>query len=194
MQRTGSLWIICLSIPLALILASINLYIAAERKVLAQLEARVIHGKKEIHLLEAELRTRARLPLMELWNKTSLTLISPEAVQFLEEPWQLAAYAETGQPETPTAIQAVARASAEGSAINRQQHLIIAYEQDAAPTAHAARARGQGTPLRLAAGHPAPRSPQQGQTIVASSGKLNDFLHDIERTLEREMKRTRATP
>ncbi len=83
---------------------TLNLTVSAERASVERLKLQLVADARAIRNLEAEVRTRARLPEMQRWNDV-LQMAAPAAGQYLRSPLQLAAY---GAPaEAPTLRYAV---------------------------------------------------------------------------------------
>ena len=69
----------------------ISLQVAAERKKLDDVTARVTDARHEIHALETEFATRANMRQLEQWNGDTLALAAPTAAQFVSDDAALAA-------------------------------------------------------------------------------------------------------
>ncbi|WP_310496012.1 hypothetical protein [Sandarakinorhabdus sp.] len=80
---------------------TVNLKASSERAAVTRLRLALVDDASRIRELEAELRTRARLPEMQRWNDMVLHMAAPQSVQFLHSPVQLASYA--AQPNAPQA-------------------------------------------------------------------------------------------
>ena len=72
---------------------TINLKVAAERTQVQRLTRTLARDAISIRDLQAELRTRARLPEMQRWNDNVLLMSAPAAGQYLRSPVQLAGFA-----------------------------------------------------------------------------------------------------
>ncbi|WP_375287545.1 ABC transporter C-terminal domain-containing protein [Sphingomonas sp.] len=75
----------------ALGLYLVSLQVAAERKKLEQLDAKIAAAEREIRALETEFDTRASLAQLERWNGDTLALVAPTARQFIRDDAQFAA-------------------------------------------------------------------------------------------------------
>lgn len=73
---------------------TVNLKVAGARSEVADLRERLVADTRAIRNLEAELRTRARLPEMQRWNDEVLKMSAPAAGQFLASPVVLAGFVE----------------------------------------------------------------------------------------------------
>lgn len=79
----------CMVVTLGFYLVSLQ--VAAERKKLEQLDARIVATEREIRALETEFDTRASLAQLERWNGDTLALVAPTARQFVRDGAQFAA-------------------------------------------------------------------------------------------------------
>ena len=84
---------------------TVNLKVSAERGEVESIKRSLVADAREIRDLQAELRTRARLPQMQRWNDEVLLMSAPAAGQYLRSPVQLAGFAV---PEVPPAMAAQA--------------------------------------------------------------------------------------
>lgn len=80
---------------------TISLKVSAERAAVERTRSGMTADLADIRLLQAELRTRARLPELQRWNEQVLALAPPRAEQFLGSPVMLASYAAV--PAAPAA-------------------------------------------------------------------------------------------
>jgi hypothetical protein len=86
----GAGWLIaCVAVVLGFYLVSLR--VAAERKKLEQLDARIALAQRDIRALETEFDTRANLAQLERWNGDTLALAAPTAGQFVRSGAALAA-------------------------------------------------------------------------------------------------------
>jgi hypothetical protein len=69
----------------------VSLQVAAERKRLAQVDAKIAAAEREIRALETEFDVRSNLAQLERWNGNTLALVAPTASQFVRDEGQLAA-------------------------------------------------------------------------------------------------------
>lgn len=74
---------------------SVSLKASTERAGVEAARQRIAHDVADIRLLQAELRTRARLPELQRWNEQVLALAPPRAEQFVDNPVMLASYTMT---------------------------------------------------------------------------------------------------
>lgn len=68
----------------------VSLRVAAERKTLDGVNARIESAERDIRALETEFDTRANLAQLEKWNGDTLALAAPTAAQFVRDDAQLA--------------------------------------------------------------------------------------------------------
>ncbi|MBB4154693.1 hypothetical protein GGQ80_002609 [Sphingomonas jinjuensis] len=88
----------CVAIVLAFYLVSLQ--VAAERKKLDQMNARIGSAERDIRALETEFNTRANLAQLERWNGETLALSAPTARQFVGSEAALASI-DVNQPAGP---------------------------------------------------------------------------------------------
>lgn len=69
----------------------VSLQVAAERKRLTQIDAKISSAERDIRALETEFDVRANLAQLERWNGDTLALVAPTASQFVRDEGQLAA-------------------------------------------------------------------------------------------------------
>jgi hypothetical protein len=74
---------------------------AAQRDEIQKMRRQLVADTRAIRDLEAELRTRARLPQLERWNQDVLKMSAPAAGQFLRSPVHLASLVSPPKAETP---------------------------------------------------------------------------------------------
>lgn len=72
---------------------TVNLKVSAERGAVEKLRRQLVVDARTMRDLQAELRTRARLPQMQRWNDDVLLMSAPSAGQYLRNPVQLASFA-----------------------------------------------------------------------------------------------------
>jgi hypothetical protein len=72
----------------------------AQRDAIQKMRRQLAADTRAIRDLEAELRTRARLPQLERWNDEVLKMSAPAAGQFLRSPVHLAHLVSPVRPET----------------------------------------------------------------------------------------------
>ena len=80
---------------------TVNLRVSGERSEVERLKKRLVADARDIRNLEAELRTRARLPEMQRWNDSVLQMSAPAATQYLQSPVQLASFGAVPQAAAP---------------------------------------------------------------------------------------------
>jgi hypothetical protein len=96
---------------------TVNLQVSGERAQVDKLRRQLVADARDIRNLEAELRTRARLPEMQRWNDSVLQMSAPAATQYLRSPVQLASFgaapvAPAAQPDVRYAVATPAPAPA----------------------------------------------------------------------------------
>lgn len=88
---------------------SISVRASTERAGIDSARERIARDTADIRLLQAELRTRARLPELQRWNEQVLALAPPRAEQLLGNPVLLASYAAAPVAHAPVQLAAVVR-------------------------------------------------------------------------------------
>ena len=83
---------------------TVSLKVSGERKAVDDLRARIAADSRGVRTLEAELRTRARLPELQRWNDEVLALGAPAAAQLVRDPVQLASFAAAAPRAATPAI------------------------------------------------------------------------------------------
>ncbi|WBH15922.1 hypothetical protein [Sphingomonas radiodurans] len=85
----------------------VSLQVAAERKRLAQVDAKISAAERDIRALETEFDVRSNLVQLERWNGDTLALVAPTAQQFVRDEAQLASISfgpnQLGSGEVQTA-------------------------------------------------------------------------------------------
>ncbi len=145
----GSALMLLVTMAAALGCYTINLKVSGERAAVEGLRRQLVADARDMRNLQAELRTRARLPEMQRWNDNVLLMSAPVAGQFLRSPVQLASYgAVPARPEVQYAV-ATPDAVPLGAALVTPVEKT-AYRPDAAAAAAAV----------VAAANPAARAPR----------------------------------
>ena len=91
---------------------SVSLRVSAERAAVDSMRGKIAGDLQDIRTLQAELRTRARLPELQRWNEQVLALAPPKAEQFLNNSVMLASYETTTAPAKPAVqLAAIVRAT-----------------------------------------------------------------------------------
>ena len=98
----GSALMLMVTIAAAVGCYTINLQVAGERAAVERLRYRLVVDARDMRNLQAEVRTRARLPEMQRWNDQVLQMSAPAAGQFVRSPVQLASFG-TALPATSAA-------------------------------------------------------------------------------------------
>lgn len=88
---------------------AVSLRASSERAAIDAGRERIARDTADIRLLQAELRTRARLPELQRWNEQVLALAPPRAEQLLANPMMLASYAAPAATHAPVEFAAVVR-------------------------------------------------------------------------------------
>ncbi len=109
MRYAGSALMLFVTMAAAIGSYTVNLRVSGERSEVEQLRRRLVADARDIRNLQAELRTRARLPEMQRWNDSVLQMSAPAATQYLQSPVQLASFgaapqAAAAQPDVRYAV------------------------------------------------------------------------------------------
>lgn len=116
--------------------AAISMSVAAERDRLDTLRVAAARDGRDIRNLQAELRTRARLPELQRWNDEVLGMAPPAAGQYLADPVQLASFARPPADAAAPAGPPIVYAEAMPAPSTPTTPLHVAYDVPApAPTA-----------------------------------------------------------
>ncbi|MFC3713035.1 hypothetical protein ACFOMD_10655 [Sphingoaurantiacus capsulatus] len=110
-MRLGSVSMMAATAVAILAFNTLSLHVSAERAKVDRLQTRIAADLRDIRALEAELRTRARLPVLQTWNDNVLAMSAPTARQFADSPVQLASFASpmpAAKPAAPTMQLALA--------------------------------------------------------------------------------------
>ena len=126
---------------------SVSIKVSGERKAVDDLRTAIARDVRGIRTLQAELRTRARLPELQRWNDEVLALSAPTAGQFVRDPVQLIGFsAQRPEPSAPDMRYALARvpvappaavvvASVEAPAAAPAPRLVVANAPSTLPPA-----------------------------------------------------------
>jgi len=128
----------CVAVVLGCYLVS--LHVAAERKKLDGVNARILAAHRDIRALETEFDTRANLAQLEKWNGDTLALTAPVAGQFVGDEGQLAALDVNAAPaagpdgQTRVAALVVPSRPTPAAATSEPAALLAAVAAPASPT------------------------------------------------------------
>ena len=154
---------------------TLSLHVSAERAKVEKLQARIAADLRDIRALEAELRTRARLPVLQKWNDNVLALSAPTSRQFADTAVQLAAYAPSAPAAAPgTPAVQMALATETTSTVPTPGLVKAAYTVPAAPLP--ATVVIDYTGERLPAAKAAPAKTAEPKTAVAEAKKPDKKL------------------
>jgi hypothetical protein len=137
-MRFGSVTMMAATAAAILGFNTLSLHVSAERGKVEKLERRIAADLRDIRALEAELRTRARLPVLQTWNDNVLAMSAPTAKQFADDPVQLAAFAPGAAavaPGAPTVQMALA--TPESTTLPKPGLVKAAYTVPTAPALRA---------------------------------------------------------
>ncbi len=107
----GSAALVGLALSSAMAFYAVSLHVAAERSGIDKVRAQIVADSHDIRMLQAELRTRARLPELQRWNEQVLALAPPKPGQFIDSPLVLANYAAPAATMAPAVRFAAAHAT-----------------------------------------------------------------------------------
>jgi len=115
--RLGTVSMMAATAVAILAFNTLSLHVSAERSKVDRLQRNIAADLRDIRALEAELRTRARLPVLQKWNDNVLAMSAPTAKQFANSV-QLAAFA-------PGAAEAAAGAPSVQLALATPQTMVV---------------------------------------------------------------------
>ncbi len=85
----GTALMVALTTVVAIGCYGVTAHGAAQRAEIESLQRKLVADGRAIRDLQVELRTRARMPLIERWNDDVLKMSAPQAGQFMRSPVQL---------------------------------------------------------------------------------------------------------
>lgn len=165
-MRFGSVSMMAATAAAILGFNTLSMHVSAERSKVDRLQSRIAADLRDIRALEAELRTRARLPVLQTWNDNVLALSAPTSRQFADSPVQLAAFAPGAAevvPGTPAVQLALATPAA--PVLPAPGIVKAAYEVPAA-------APGAAIVLDYAGEPPARTAPAKAPEVKAAKAEV----------------------
>ena len=138
----------------------VSLQVAAERKRLAQIDAKISSAERDIRALETEFDVRSNLAQLERWNGDTLALVAPTASQFVRDEGQLAAISFRPGAMTPGAGDAGTQ-TAQLIVPSRRSEIVPAVIDEAPAAAPA-------TLVQVAAKPASPRAPVATVKVAAA--------------------------
>lgn len=165
---------------------TVNLKVSSERSAVESLRRQLVVDARDMRNLQAEVRTRARLPEMQRWNDNVLLMAAPVAGQFLRSPVELAGYgAAMARPAMQYAVATPDAAPAAAALTTPLQK--AAYQPDAA--------RAEAAPvLRVAAMVPVRSAPLARPEHVATQVARPTAMPTQARIVSASYEPTRSTP
>ena len=100
--KLGSVGLVAGAMASALACYTVSLKVSAERADADRMRAQIASDLRDIRALEAELRTRSRLPQLENWNNDVLALSAPTPKQYAASHVVLASFAP--KADAPAAV------------------------------------------------------------------------------------------
>lgn len=85
----GTLLLVALTTMIGIGCYGVTAHGAGQRNEIESMQRKIAADGRAIRDLEMELRTRARMPLIERWNQDVLKMSAPRAGQFMRSPMQL---------------------------------------------------------------------------------------------------------
>lgn len=131
--RIGTVGMVTAAMVSVLSCYTLSLRVSAERSKVEELRGHIAGQMRDIRALEAELKTRSRLPQLQRWNDNVLALAAPTAKQYADTPVQLASFAP-GAPKQLAPVPAVVHAVAPQAAANPLVHAAT-YTVPSSPVA-----------------------------------------------------------
>ncbi len=159
---------------------TVNLKVSGERAAVERLRRSLAADAKAMRGLQAELRTRARLPEMQRWNDSVFQMSAPSPAQFLRSPVQLASFvpaAPGGEPPLRYTVTAPV-ATAAPAPVVRAAYAAPAVPRPAGPAITPAAA-----PARLVRASYVPSAPALAGDMAASIGASLDEVRSGPRDL-----------
>ncbi|WP_416907992.1 MAG: hypothetical protein ACMVO5_13410 [Polymorphobacter sp.] len=129
----GSLLMVLLTMVIGIGCYGAATHGASQRAAIDDMRRQLIAEAREIRDLEAELRTRARLPQLERWNDQVLKMSAPAAGQFMATPVQLINLVTPPEPVAPALEAPTLRLAVAPAAPTEQGGIVrTGFEPDAA--------------------------------------------------------------
>ncbi len=197
--RIGTVGMVTAAMVSVLTCYTLSLRVSAERSKVEDLRRDIAGEMKDIRALEAELKTRARLPQLQRWNDNVLAMSAPTAGQYRQDVAQLVSSAP-GQPKLPAPMPAVVRETAPAAA-SAPMVVHAAYSSEPATSFDKLRTNGvikeAATSTASVRGEPveprvAPRVVAAKPTVVAAvtakaeKPNLDSLFGDIDRAARAE--------
>ncbi len=151
----------------------VSLQVAAERKRLEQVDAKIVSAERDVRALETEFDTRANLVQLERWNGDTLSLVAPTAGQFVRSEAQLASISFDGgssQPALQTAALVVPAFTPQAPTVPSVVTPVAVASIVTTKVALVAPAR-RAAPVAMAAASKVTEPVKSAATIVASIAK-----------------------
>lgn len=164
----GSALMLFVTIAAAVGSYTINLKVSGERAAVDALQRRIVADARDMRDLQAELRTRARLPEMQRWNDGVLKMSAPVAGQFLRSPLQLASFGVVAEaPAAAPALRYAVTGPAEAAAAPAIVQTAYAPAASTAPVP--GRIEAPAAQARAGAAAPTSPAPTEVARIIRAS-------------------------
>ncbi len=156
----GSIGMLMTGVAVAIGGYSVSLRVASERTAVERLHVQPATDARDVRMLQAELRMRARLPELQRWNDEvfpamsaqGVAMAAPQAAQFLRSPLQLASYVAGTQPASPAAPRPSYAVTAPTPSATPPAAVVLAsYRPADEPRAPLAIGTGRASLLRVSA-------------------------------------------
>ncbi len=188
--RIGTVGMVTAALVSCLACYTLSLRVSAERSQVESLQRKIAGQMKDVRALEAELKTRARLPQLQRWNDDVLALSAPTAKQYADNPVQLASFAP-GAPAkvapTPAIVRQVVQPAP--AMVHTAAYVVPApvvspeAPRQQAPAAVEESAKPKAKPVQVAkAEAPKPKAAK----AEPDKKSLDSLFDDIDRTLAAE--------
>lgn len=177
----GSALMLFVTVAAAVGSYTVNLKVSGERAGVQKLHRQIAADIRDMRDLQAELRTRARLPEMQRWNDNVLQMSAPAAGQYLRSPLQLASFgvappAAAADPALRYAVTQPAPVAASAGIVQTAYERPASLQRPAAPEI-ARIIRASYTPGAPATQSPAaPPSPPRAQPVVPMADAIGASL------------------
>lgn len=163
----------------------VSVQVAAERKKLYAIEAKIMSAQRDIRALETEFDVRANLVQLERWNGDTLALVAPSAGQFVRDEGALSAIRFDGGPGGGTVQTAayVVPAVTEATATPAVDPAPVPVAEPVVAPVRVAAKSDVKAPAPQPAPRPAPRMVQTAAVKATPATKKAQAVAMLDRTL-----------
>lgn len=165
----GSAALVSLALGSAMAFYAVSLHVAAERAGIDKVRAQTVADSHDIRMLQAELRTRARLPELQRWNEQVLALAPPKPNQFIDSPLVLANYTQPSSAAARAAAPAVRFVAAHTTTASASPVQQVAFRQSLAGHSQVPAGDGQAVLTKKVAAAMSVTTTVKGNTSEAAT-------------------------